>query len=335
MEGRGKTTVLWVVIAALMIVAALGLAAGPAGAQTDYAVWVVTDVPYIEDGLAKHTLDVYYPENVAHPTVLFFVHGGAWKSGNKSEYSEVGMTMSGFYPYTTVVINYELSNPEDGSAVHPDHVRDVASAFAWVRRNIAAYGGDPGDIHVFGHSAGGHLISLLSTDGRYLAQVGCSKADVRSAICMSGITDLHAFVKYPGNPYGLSYQETLMYKGTFFLAFGGWSRSVLYPASPSTYVGSTQPQFCGIYADYDMPGMRLDAIAFYNRVRGFAGQSPALVRIPRSDVSEETWAQAVAMAGEAGFSEDKAGHWADIMSINTNEPYSRSVTTVANWVNTH
>ena len=45
----------------------------------------------------------------------------------------------------------------------------MARAFAWTYHNVARYGGDPERIVVVGHSAGGHLASLLVTDPGYLA----------------------------------------------------------------------------------------------------------------------------------------------------------------------
>ena len=44
----------------------------------------------------------------------------------------------------------------------PDHVEDVAAAVRWVVRNIDKYGGDPSQIHLSGHSAGGNIVSLLA-----------------------------------------------------------------------------------------------------------------------------------------------------------------------------
>lgn len=52
----------------------------------------------------------------------------------------------------------------------PAHAKDVAAALKWVRELIEIYGGDPNKIFLSGHSAGGHLASLLATDHRYLEE---------------------------------------------------------------------------------------------------------------------------------------------------------------------
>jgi acetyl esterase/lipase len=58
---------------------------------------------------------------------------------------------------------------------------------AWTRRHIAEYGGDPRRIYLLGHSAGGHLVSLLATDEAYLKAEGLTAADVKGVIAVSGV----------------------------------------------------------------------------------------------------------------------------------------------------
>ena len=53
-----------------------------------------------------------------------------------------------------------------------DCVEDAAAAAAWVVRNIASYGGDPGLIFIAGHSAGGYLTSMIGMDKRWMAPYG-------------------------------------------------------------------------------------------------------------------------------------------------------------------
>jgi len=50
------------------------------------------------------------------------------------------------------------------SVSHPAHIQDAAAAFAWVKRHIADYGGNPDQVFVIGHSAGAYLAVLLALD---------------------------------------------------------------------------------------------------------------------------------------------------------------------------
>ena len=70
---------------------------------------------------------------------MMFVHGGAWKCGNKDLYAPLGETFAK-QGIGTAVINYRLTDGK-GTVKHPDHIQDVAKAFAWVKDNCGKYGG--------------------------------------------------------------------------------------------------------------------------------------------------------------------------------------------------
>jgi arylformamidase len=80
-------------------------------------------------------------------------------------------------------------------------VRQVRASVAWLHRNAAAFGGDPGRITVSGHSAGGHLVAMLmSTD--WVRFAGLPPDVVKAGCGISGLYDLE--------PIRLSYlNETL------------------------------------------------------------------------------------------------------------------------------
>jgi acetyl esterase/lipase len=113
------------------------------------------------------------------------VHGGGWRMEDNRCF--------GLYPSVAeclarqgngvVLPNYRLS-PE---VKHPEHLKDIARAFAWVHAHIAQYGGNPDKLFVAGHSAGGHLVALLATDERYLHEVGLSPGTIRGVIGVSGV----------------------------------------------------------------------------------------------------------------------------------------------------
>jgi len=129
---------------------------------------VYQDITYVSGStMEKQTLDIYTPkEEVSRPyPVLIFVHGGAWHIGDKKivtpdiarSYTDQGIIV--------VSINYRLSPRYK----HPSHIRDVASATKWVVDNIGKYGGSTKRIAITGHSAGAHLVALLTTNPLYLS----------------------------------------------------------------------------------------------------------------------------------------------------------------------
>jgi acetyl esterase/lipase len=147
-------------------------------------VTVVKDVDYVAnidypDG--KDRLDIYIPSGAANAPVIFSVHGGALSGGDRTEDTFVGQRFAAA-GYLTVVTSYRLS-PD---VSHPAHIQDVATAFAWVKRNIQKHGGDPNRIIAIGHSAGAYLVMLLATDSRYLAAHKLSPADIKGLVPVSG-----------------------------------------------------------------------------------------------------------------------------------------------------
>lgn len=148
---------------------------------------IAKDIAY-GDG-PRQRLDVYWPPDAEGKRlpVLLFVHGGSWNWGDKMLYPLIGarFTARGF---VVVVINYSLYP----TARFPAFVEDAAAAIAWTLRHIDAYHGDPDQLFVAGHSAGGHILSLIALDERYLAAHGLTRAVLRGLICASAPTDLSA-----------------------------------------------------------------------------------------------------------------------------------------------
>lgn len=105
-------------------------------------------------------LDIYAPEGARGLPVVFFVHGGAWQFGKRSQVNAkpAFLLANGF---CFVSIDYRML-PEADVATQAS---DVEKAYAYVRSNIARHGGDPNRIVGMGHSAGCHLIALTGMRG--------------------------------------------------------------------------------------------------------------------------------------------------------------------------
>lgn len=134
------------------------------------------------------TLDVFWPPGPAAEPALapvqVFIHGGYWQRLDKSDFSYVARAF-GPAGAVTVVINYALIPTVDMDAL----VQQCRVAIAWVHANAVSFGGDPEQIFVSGHSAGGHLAAMLmATDW---PAFGGLPADVIKAGCgLSGLYDL-------------------------------------------------------------------------------------------------------------------------------------------------
>ena len=265
----------------------------------------------------KHRLDIYHPRGATNNRVLFFVHGGAWKQGDKDIYLELGNTFAGYYGFTTVITSYELS-PE---VQHPEHMEDVAAAFAWVHTNICHYGGDSNRIFAFGQSAGGHLVSLLAADTNYLHDVGVPVSAIKGVITMSGAYDLHDLVEYPTNPLSLDEVHVFGYKALCAMVFGSYDQPVLDAASPATFVRADLPPFHVIHAWEDMAGFPQEAEDFWNKLAAFSRPLDSRLKLLESDIPQEVLAL------------DYGGHYEEVYAINTRSWDCRSARTVVVLIN--
>lgn len=150
----------------------------PAEAQPRDAVEL--DIPFVEGGGHDQQLDLYVPPNPGFPTILFIHEGGLVLGDRKDEpYARMCQTFqaSGIACATS---NYRLAPTHKW----PAQPNDVVSAFRWLKRNIGARGGDSGRIFLFGHSSGGLLVAIVSTDARYLEEQGLSPKDIAGVIAM-------------------------------------------------------------------------------------------------------------------------------------------------------
>jgi acetyl esterase/lipase len=184
----------------------------------------------------KHKLDLYLPRGKKNFPVLVFIHGGSWRSGDRSFYTALGdrLARAGI---GAAIPSYRLmpQNP------HPAQIEDVAAAFAWVVQNISQYGGDRSRIYLSGHSSGAHLAALLALDEKYLKKFDLDHKAIRSVIAMSGV-------------YDVSKLDT-------FLVVAG-DKGDKYDASPIAHAHSGAPHFLITYCQWDYFGLPKQARDF-------------------------------------------------------------------------
>jgi len=135
-------------------------------------------------------LNVWAPAHAEGLPVLFFIHGGFNLNGAASHVLAGERVYDGAYiaahgPAVVVTINYRLGAfgffTHDGSGNYAHH--DQLAALQWVHDNIAAFGGDPARVMVFGESAGGAATCTLYASPRAAGLM--SAALVESAACFA------------------------------------------------------------------------------------------------------------------------------------------------------
>jgi arylformamidase len=152
---------------------------------------VQRDIPYASPGLERQILDIYSPKDAKNLPVVFWIHGGGWQTGDKSEVQlkPQAFTDKGFVFVST---NYQLLPKVEMGTI----IRDIAKSIHWVHDHIADSGGDPQRIFVMGHSAGAQLAALICTDDRYLKAEGLSFSILKGCVPVDGDTyDVPAIIE--------------------------------------------------------------------------------------------------------------------------------------------
>ncbi|WP_078117794.1 alpha/beta hydrolase [Thiosocius teredinicola] len=133
-------------------------------------IQITNDVPYGEH--ARHRFDVYAPHGVHDAPVVFMVHGGGWRRGDKAHDRVVENKVKRWLPRGFVFVSTNYRLVPDADPVR--QATDVARALAAFQRRAAEFGADPRKVILIGHSAGAHLVALLTADPSLAAQQGVS-----------------------------------------------------------------------------------------------------------------------------------------------------------------
>jgi acetyl esterase/lipase len=229
---------------------------GPHGRANLADIWRRRDLP--RDGKAP---------------VLLQVPGGAWMIGwrRPQAYPMMGHLVS--RGWVCVSMNYRVS------PVHtwPDHIVDVKRALAWVKENIAAYGGDPNFVAISGGSAGGHLSALAAlTPNDPKFQPGFEEADtsVVAAVPFYGRYDWYS-TQDPGRAQFVEVLERLVVKQKL-----STHRQIYLDASPLRYVRADAPPFFVLHGTDDSLIPVIEAREFVEELRSVSKSPVAYAELP-------------------------------------------------------
>ncbi len=159
------------------------------------------DVPYVsENPDFKQRLDLYLPRNRSVPfPMIVFVHGGYWKPLDRrwlpwllGTHGNVGAAFARRGVGAAIIGYRQYPQIQKGD----DSLDDIACAVRFVLQRASEWGADPKRVVVIGHSAGGHLVSLLGMDPRILRRSGVDSSRVAGFVSIDGIFDLKASLGY-------------------------------------------------------------------------------------------------------------------------------------------
>ncbi|KAI9292355.1 alpha/beta-hydrolase [Neoconidiobolus thromboides FSU 785] len=166
-----------------------------------------------------NSYDIYLPESKFDDApLLIWIHGGAWVSGDKSDYYYFAKQLAN-NGIATALVNYRLSSREkNGPFKYPGHALDCLNAFLYILRDSNHLKYSPNNIFIGGHSAGAQLASLIALKPEaYLSGNQEEKNEklsqiskIKGVVSLGGIFDL-----------GLLSEQDESYKNDFLIpAFG-------------------------------------------------------------------------------------------------------------------
>lgn len=142
---------------------------------------------YVERPGVSHqllSLDAYLLDPACGPRpVVIWIHGGGWREGDKHSEIEGKVAFAAQNAWVLVSVNYRLST-DDVNVRWPDHGNDVAAAIAYVIDHAVEWNIDPTRLALMGHSAGGHIASMLAVDPYLLTGVGHRREEVRCVVAL-------------------------------------------------------------------------------------------------------------------------------------------------------
>ena len=246
-----------------------------AGHRRRYAAQT-SDIVYGPDS-RDNLLDIWrHPATKAggRAPVVVQIPGGAWVVNGKRPQAYPLMGRLVEHGWICVSIDYSKS---PGKA-WPAHIIDVKRALAWVRENIADYGGDPDFIAVTGGSAGGHLAALAAlTANDERLQPGFEEADttVQAAAPYYGVYDLTDVKKM--------HEMMLPFLERFVMQARHADQPELFEsASPISHVHRAAPPFFVLHGENDSVIPSMQAQAFCAALRDAGAPTVCYAELPNA-----------------------------------------------------
>jgi acetyl esterase/lipase len=221
----------------------------------------------------RNLLDVYAPREAGTKRpVLLQIHGGGWVIGEKEQQGLPLMNYLAARGWVCVAPNYPLAP----KSAWPDQLVACKQALAWIKDNIAEYGGDPDFVAVTGGSAGGHLaamVGLTACDPRY--QPGFESVDTTVQACVPfyGAYDL-------ANVLDIKAAER---EYRYFLAptlFKSRDRELARSATPITLCHADAPPFFVIHGAHDSLVDVAEARELVNQLREISKSKVVYAELP-------------------------------------------------------
>ncbi|KAF2511415.1 alpha/beta hydrolase fold domain-containing protein [Flavobacterium zhairuonense] len=211
-----------------------------ANARKNQKVDQINDLVYNQiDKRALHLDAYFYSPKKANPAVIM-IHGGGWRSGNKSQMQVMAQEIAA-KGYSCFPVEYRLSL----EAKYPDAVFDVKNAIKFIKDNAKKFHVDPNKIAVLGCSSGGQMAALIGTTNNN-PDFEDSNFKSKSSSTVNAIIDIDGILafKHPESQEGE--MASFWLKGTYEDNPENWKN-----ASALTHTDKNTPPVLFINSSFD------------------------------------------------------------------------------------
>ena len=206
----------------------------------------ITDLVYATVAGRNLSLDLHLPPGVRHPSLLVFVHGGAWTTGSKAQYPTFLLARG----FAVASLDFRSSN----EAPFPADVYDIKAGIRYLRAKAGHYGYRSTRIAIVGASSGGHLAALVGVtsgeaalegnEGEYLSE----SSAVQAIVSYFGASDLTTILAQ-STPAGLAVREPALKR--LLGATPDQVPALAKLASPIFHVNRNSPPIMLLHGDQD------------------------------------------------------------------------------------
>jgi len=210
---------------------------------------MLENIPYANDTLKKHMLDIYMPpvKTLSYPLIIW-IHGGAWMLNDKhADMSYMTNTIKAFLNNGYVLASIDYRNST--TAPFPAQIQDCNQAIEYLFENAAQYNIDESKIALIGFSAGGHLASLVGLSNNNFVKSFYHDGK-KLQFKISAVLDFYG----PSDFSTLNGHDSPDPKSPIALLLGGTvaqKTELAKRASPITYIDKKDPPFFIVQGEKD------------------------------------------------------------------------------------
>jgi acetyl esterase/lipase len=208
------------------------------------------DIEFTQNQERALRMDILHPKiSTKLMPVLVWIHGGAWRSGDKKEGLKhlVSFARQGFF---CASIEYRLSH----EAIFPAQIEDCKCAIRFLRAHAREFHIDPHHIGVWGVSAGGHLAALLGTT-HHIQEFEGSGGWQNYSSCVQAVCDWFGptdFLRINDFPRNIDFAPANSPEAALIGGLIEENQDKAAKANPITYVSKEAPPFLIVHGDKDL-----------------------------------------------------------------------------------